>query len=47
MDLDKFLYNSLLNGFTIMGINNKNLERISLRQLVVEKKQELFRVLYE
>lgn len=47
MDLDKFLYNSILSGFTIMGINNKNLERVSYHQLIVKKKQELFRVLHE
>lgn len=47
MNLENFLYNSILSGFTIMGINNKNLERISLQQLVVNKKKELFRTLFE
>ena len=47
MNFDKFLYNSLLYGFTIMGVNNKNQNRASFRHLIIQKKQELFQVLYE
>ncbi len=47
MNLDNFLYHCLLRDYKIMGINNKNLERISLQQLVFKKKQELFKCLYE
>ena len=47
MNLVNFLYYCQLRDYTIMGITNKNLERISLQQLVYKKKQELFKCLFE
>ena len=47
MNLDNFLLNCLLMGYKTMGIKEKSLQRVSMKQLFIDKKRELLRVLHE
>lgn len=47
MNLDDFLYHYILSGHTIMGIENKKLQRITAHKMAVEKYHEVIKVLTE
>lgn len=45
MNFDNFLYNCLLRGFTIMGINTKKIDRMALLRAKKKEYQEFIKTL--